>query len=95
MLGKQLSGKLLAAHGELGHRVAKLRRKFARQYGIVVPDIKVTDSLVLPPKAYQIKIHGTVVAQQEARLGEVLVIVGEGRVPSVPGEMPCARRLSA
>ena len=86
VLGKQLSGKLLAANGELGHRVAKLRRKFAQQYGIVVPDIKVTDSLVLPPKAYQIKIHGTVVTQQEARLGEVLVITGEGRRPSVPGE---------
>ena len=86
VLGKQLSGKLLAANGELGHRVAKLRRKFAQQYGIVVPDIKVSDSLTLPPKAYQIKIHGTVVTQQDARLGEVLVITGEGRVPSVPGE---------
>ena len=85
ILGKQLAGKLLLSQGELGSRVAKLRRKFARQYGIVVPDIKVSDSLVLAPKAYQIKIHGTVVAQQEARLGEVLVIVGEGRVPSVPG----------
>ena len=86
VLGKQLSGKLMAAHGELGLRVAKLRRKFAKQYGIVVPEIKVSDSLVLPPKAYQIKIHGTIVAQQEARLGEVLVIVGEGALPSVPGE---------
>ena len=86
ILGKQLAGKLLAAEGELGARVAKLRRKFARQYGIVVPDIRVSDSLVLPPKAYQIKIHGTVVAQQEARLGAVLVIIGEGRAPSVPGE---------
>ncbi len=85
VLGKQLSVKLLAAQGELGSRVAKLRRKFARQYGIVVPEIKVTDSLVLSPKAYQIKIHGTTVSQQESRLGEVLVIVGEGRVPSVPG----------
>ena len=86
VMGKQLSGKLIVANGELGHRVAKLRRKFASQYGIVVPEIKVTDSLMLPPKTYQIKIHGTVVAQQEARLGEVLVITGEGRLPNVPGE---------
>ena len=86
ILGKQLSGKLLVAQGDLGHRVAKLRRKFAHQYGLVVPDIKVSDNLILNPKAYQIKIHGTVVAQQDARLGEVLVIVGDGRVPSVPGE---------
>ena len=85
VLGKQLAVKLLSAQEELGLRVSKLRRKFARQYGIVVPDIKVSDSLVLAPKSYQIKIHGTVVAQQEARLGEVLVVTGEGRQPSVPG----------
>ena len=85
VLGRQLSGKLLANQGELGMRVAKLRRKFATQYGVVVPDIKVSDNLVLAPKSYQIKIHGTVVAQQDARLGEVLVVTGEGRVPNVPG----------
>ena len=85
VLGRQLSGKLLGNQGELAMRVAKLRRKFAMQYGVVVPDIKVSDNLVLAPKSYQIKIHGTVVAQQEARLGEVLVVTGEGRVPGVPG----------
>ena len=85
VLGKQLAGKLLASHDELGMRVSKLRRKFAMQYGIVVPDIKVSDSLVLAPKAYQIKIHGTVVAQQEARLGELIVITGEGKSPTAPG----------
>ncbi len=44
-LGKQLASKLLIAQGELTHRVTKMRRKFAQQYGFVVPDIKVTDSL--------------------------------------------------
>ena len=95
VLGKQLAGKLLVGQGslgpggasqnELGVRVAKLRRKFASQYGIVIPDIKVGDSLLLHPKSYQIKIHGTVTAQQEARLGELLVITGEGAAPGVPG----------
>ena len=84
-LGKQLGSRLLSAQGELGHRVMKMRRKFARQYGFVVPDIKVSDSLDLPPKSYQIKIHGTVVASQELRLGEFMVITGDGRKPDVPG----------
>ena len=61
-LGKQLAAKLLVAQGELAHRVTKMRRKFAQQYGFVVPDIKVSDSLSVPPKSYQIKIHGAVVA---------------------------------
>ena len=85
-LGKQLATKLMITQGELGHRVVKMRRKFALQYGFVVPEIKVTNSLDLPPKAYQIKIHGTVVATQTLRLGDVMVITGDGRLPDVPHE---------
>lgn len=86
-LGKQLSMRLLNAHGELAHRVAKMRRKFAQQYGFVVPDIKLSDSLALPGKTYQIKIHGTVVATHEMRIGEMLVVTGDGPQPDVPGEV--------
>lgn len=85
-LGKQLGTQLLAAHGELAHRVAKMRRKFAKQYGFVVPDIKLSDDLTISPKGYQVRIHGTVVASQELRLGELLVVTGEGRKPDVPGD---------
>jgi flagellar biosynthesis protein FlhA len=83
-LGKQLSGALLAAHGELAQRVGKMRRLFAKQYGFVVPDIKLTDDLNVATKTYQIKIHGTVVATEELRLGDVLVITGDGPKPDVP-----------
>ena len=86
VLGKQLATRVLASHGELAHRVAKMRRKFARQYGFVVPDIKLSDSLSIAPKSYQVKIHGTVVAAQEIRIGQLLVITGDGRKPDVPGD---------
>ncbi|MGE8943198.1 flagellar biosynthesis protein FlhA [Leptospira interrogans] len=82
--GKQLSTGLLSSHNELAQRVAKMRRAFARQYGFVVPEIKLTDDLMLPPKAYQIKIHGTVAATESLRIGDMLVIVGEGPRPDVP-----------
>jgi flagellar biosynthesis protein FlhA len=85
-LSRQLTTKFLASHDEIGSRVAKMRRKFARQYGFVVPEIKLTDDFKSPPKSYQIRIHGTVVATQELRLGEFLVIVGDGKVPNVPGD---------
>ncbi|MBT1563937.1 FHIPEP family type III secretion protein, partial [Klebsiella pneumoniae] len=61
-LGRQVAAQIQGSHAGLHHRVAKMRRKFARQYGFVVPDIKLTDSLNLPPKTYQIRIHGTVAA---------------------------------
>lgn len=85
-LGKQISGTLMSAHNELAQRVGKMRHKFARQYGFVVPEIRLTDDLSIPPKSYQIKIHGTVVATEELRIGDVLVIVGDGAPPNVPGD---------
>ncbi|RZI38218.1 EscV/YscV/HrcV family type III secretion system export apparatus protein, partial [Herbaspirillum sp. HC18] len=77
---------LLKDHSELALRVSKMRRKFASQYGFVVPEIKLGDDLAIPPKSYQVKIHGTVVATEELRIGDVLVITGEGPKPDLPGE---------
>ncbi|MBI2720133.1 MAG: flagellar biosynthesis protein FlhA [Rhizobiales bacterium] len=85
-LGRQLSAAMLVAHGELAHRVAKMRRKFAQQYGFVIPEIRLTDDLALPPRGYWIKIHGTVAATAELRLGEVMVITGGRQRPDVPGD---------
>lgn len=84
-LGKQLATTMLVAQGELAHRVAKMRRKFAQQFGFVVPEIRLSDDFTLPPKSYVIKIHGTAVASFELRLGDVLVIPGD----RPPPELPC------
>ena len=84
-MGKQLAARLLPSQAELAHRVTKMRRKFARQYGFVVPEIKVSDSVDVPPRSYQIRIHGTAVVSQELKLGEFLVITGDGRKPDLPG----------
>ena len=83
---KELSGTLLASFGEIAGRVAKMRRKFAREYGFVVPEIKLADEISAPAKTYQIRIHGVVAATQELRVHDVLVIVGDGKRPSVPGD---------
>jgi flagellar biosynthesis protein FlhA len=85
-LGSQLSVHLLGARGELGHRVAKIRKKFAKQYGFVIPEIKLTDNLSIDPKGYQIRIHDTRVAHGELRLGEVLVLSDNERKLDVPGD---------
>ncbi|MBB5043784.1 flagellar biosynthesis protein FlhA [Shinella fusca] len=86
LLGKQVSTRLLGAHQELAFRVGKMRKKFAGQYGFVVPEIKVSDDISIPDKSYQIRIHGTTVASNIVRVGEVLVVTGGGRKPSVPGD---------
>ncbi|MBB3979250.1 flagellar biosynthesis protein FlhA [Rhizobium azooxidifex] len=86
LLGKQVSTRLLGAHQELAFRVGKMRKKFATQYGFVVPEIKVSDDISIADKAYHIRIHGTTVASNVVRVGEVLVVTGGGRKPSVPGD---------
>ena len=85
-LGKIVSTRLLGAHQELAFRVGKMRKKFATQYGFVVPEIKVSDDLNIADKSYQIRIHGTTVASNLLRVGEVLVVTGAGRKPTVPGD---------
>jgi flagellar biosynthesis protein FlhA len=86
LIGKQLSTRLLTSHQELAFRMGKMRKKFATQYGFVVPEVKLTDDFSIPPKNYQIKIHGTVVAEYQMRVGEVMVLLGNGALPQVPGE---------
>lgn len=86
LLGKQVSTRLLGAHQELAFRVGKMRKKFATQYGFVVPEIKVSDDISIADKSYHIRIHGTTVASNLVRVGEVLVVTGGGRKPSVPGD---------
>ena len=85
-LSKELTIRLLPSHDEIAGRMAKIRRNFARQFGFIIPNIKLTDDLSIAPKSYQIKIHGTVVATQELRIGELLVIIGDGPRPTVPCE---------
>ncbi|MDS7596191.1 flagellar biosynthesis protein FlhA [Agrobacterium tumefaciens] len=85
-LGKQVSTRLLGAHQELAFRVGKMRKKFATQYGFVVPEIKVSDDIMIPEKAYQIRVHGTTIASSNLRVGDVLVVTGAGRKPSIPGD---------
>lgn len=85
-VGSQLAIQMLSAHGELAHRVAKVRRRFATQYGFVVPEIKLTDDLSIVPKSYRIKIYGTIVAHHELRIGESMVLFDGDQRPDVPGD---------
>lgn len=85
-LGRQISSAMLVAHGELAHRVAKMRRRFAQEFGFVIPDIRLSDDLLIPPRSYGIQIHGTTAASFELRLGELLIIPGGKPRPELPGD---------
>lgn len=86
LIGKQLSTRLLVQHQELAFRMGKMRKKFATQYGFVVPEVRLTDDFAIPSKSYQIKVHGTVVAEHAVRVGEIMVLLGNREPPEIPGE---------
>ncbi|MGI9425002.1 MAG: FHIPEP family type III secretion protein, partial [Hyphomicrobiaceae bacterium] len=84
--GKQLYTQFLPLTAELTHRVGRMRRRFAEQFGFVLPEVKISNDLSVPPKAYLLKIHGTTVAKEDMVSGSVLVITGDGPRPSIPGD---------
>lgn len=83
---KELATPLLASYEEMSTRVARMRRKFVRQYGFVIPEIRIRDDIDIPARMYQIRIQGTAVATHELRVREHIVIVNGGRRPDAPGE---------
>ncbi len=84
VLGKQLSAHLLPLRQELGLRMSKMRKKFASQYGFVVPEVRMNEDLSIPGKSYQIKVHGTGIASFDLRIGEILALAGEAGLPDIP-----------
>jgi flagellar biosynthesis protein FlhA len=86
VLGNQLAATLIPARPEMAHRMKKMRKRFAREYGFVVPEIEISDGFSLAPKSYQIKVHGTVVAEYQVRLGELMVFGASTDLAGIPQE---------
>ena len=86
VLGHQLSARMAPLREELTHRMVRMRQRFARDYGFVIPDVRLVEDVDMAPKQYRIRIHGAVAAGYEMRVGEVLALVGDERMPNMPGE---------
>jgi flagellar biosynthesis protein FlhA len=60
--------------GDLLERVGHIRRRLARDLGIVVPPVRIRDSSLLPPNAYALKIRGLEVARGDLMPGHSLAL---------------------
>lgn len=60
--------------GDLLDRVGHIRRRLARDLGIVVPPVRIRDSSLLPPNSYALKIRGLEVARGELMPGHALAL---------------------
>lgn len=66
-------------------RIEGVRRQVAQDLGIVVPPVRLRDERSLAWGGYRIKVRGATVGEGELRLGELLAMPGDGRMPSLPG----------
>jgi len=66
-------------------RIETVRRQVAQDLGIVVPPVRLRDERSLAWGGYRIKVRGATVGEGELRLGELLAMPGDGRMPSLPG----------
>jgi flagellar biosynthesis protein FlhA len=55
-------------------RVTAIRRQLSREFGFVMPMVKVADDLSLPGNAYQIRISGVLMGEDQAWANELLAL---------------------
>lgn len=73
-LGSQLRGKLLLNENELALRISRMRKRFAKAYGFIIPEIKISEEISIGPREYRIDVQGNTVAKGRISLTDVLVI---------------------
>ncbi len=69
----------------LGARIRNMRNHIASVYGVVIPEIRLTDNAALPDGTYVIRIQGVETARASLQVGKVLALKGDGSVPLPEG----------
>ncbi|MFB2530603.1 flagellar biosynthesis protein FlhA [Paracoccus sp. p3-h83] len=70
----------------LDARIGNMRNHVAVQFGLILPEIRLTDDPALPSGGYRIRIQGVEVAQDRVQADRVLALCGETRAQLPPGE---------
>ncbi|NAZ37284.1 flagellar biosynthesis protein FlhA [Rubellimicrobium sp. CFH 75288] len=63
-------------------RIGTMRRHVAQGYGLILPEIRLTDSAALPAGQYRIRIQGAEAARDTVRPGHLLVLMAGGAAPA-------------
>jgi flagellar biosynthesis protein FlhA len=71
--------------GDLLARLKSVRQRVARELGLIVPQVRIHDSIGLPPNEYRVKIRGTQVGQGLAYAGRLLAVPPAGLVTRPDG----------
>ena len=73
------------AHSELLERLSSIRLQIASQLGYLVPPVRISDNLTLPPHAYSIIVKGVETARFEFLPGHELALASGPAEPELDG----------
>ncbi|MCJ8140553.1 flagellar biosynthesis protein FlhA [Falsirhodobacter halotolerans] len=62
----------------LDARITNMRTYIATAFGLILPEIRLTDEAALPPGTYRIRLHGVERARDRLRADRVLMLLGDG-----------------
>ncbi|CUI96313.1 flagellar biosynthesis protein FlhA [Cognatishimia activa] len=85
-LGSALVPLINSPDAALPGKVKSLRSLFIKDYGFVIPPVRIKDDATLPAMNYAISIHGVETARGELRPGAMMVIEPTGADIDLPGE---------
>ncbi|MEE2945391.1 MAG: flagellar biosynthesis protein FlhA [Pseudomonadota bacterium] len=85
-LGSALVPLINSPDAALPGKVKSLRSLFIKDYGFVIPPVRIKDDATLPAMSYAISIHGVETARGELRPGAMMVIEPTGADIDIPGE---------
>ncbi len=71
----------------LDARIANMRSHVATMFGMVLPEIRLTDNAALKPGAYVVRIQGVEQARDTLRAGNVLALLSDGSGETVGGDL--------
>lgn len=71
--------------GDLADRIAATRRQIATELGLVMPTVRIRDSVQLSNQTYVIKIRGEEVASSEIMPDRMLAVNSGDAIESIPG----------
>ncbi|WP_255471662.1 flagellar biosynthesis protein FlhA [Poseidonocella sp. HB161398] len=65
-------------------RIAGMRRHVASNFGMILPEVRLTDQSALDPGHYRILIQGVTVSEAQLQTGRVMALVGDGGPEDLP-----------
>lgn len=70
----------------LDARIANMRNHVATSYGVMLPEIRLTDNAALPPGTYVVRVQGVEQVRDRLVANQVLALMNDADATDIPGE---------